>query len=100
MASDAGRSTRHSQWDQCCAPPGFSAGGRDLLTEQMKLEAVVVTEAMAEEEERRSALAKTVHITALHANTKPRQPMRNSAGSCRMRGGKLHALTPTAPSPH
>lgn len=49
----------------------------------MKLEAVVVTEAAAEEEESRRAFAKTVHITALHANTKPTQPMRSSTGSCR-----------------
>lgn len=83
----------------CCAPPGFSIWGRDLLTEKMKLEAVVVTEAMAEEEESRRAFAKTVHITVLHANTKPRQPMRNSTGSCRMKGKKTHAFPPTARSP-
>ena len=51
----------------------------------MKLEAVVVTEAVAEEEESRRAFAKIVHITALHANTKPTQPMRSSTGSCRMK---------------
>jgi len=54
----------------------------------MKLEAVVVTEAAAEEKESRRAFAKTVHITALHANTKPIQPMRSSTGSCRMKGEK------------
>lgn len=47
----------------------------------MKLEAVVVTEAEAEEEDSRRAFAKTVHITALHAHTKPMQPTWSSTGS-------------------
>ncbi|RXM96720.1 hypothetical protein EOD39_15345 [Acipenser ruthenus] len=37
----------------------------------MKLEAVVVTVALAEEEEYLSALAKQVHITALQVNSNP-----------------------------
>lgn len=52
---------------------GFSAWGRGLLIEEMKLEAVVVTEVAAEEEESRKAFVKTVHITALHTNTRPTQ---------------------------
>lgn len=51
------------------------------MAEEMKLEAVVVTEAVAEEEESRRAFAKTVHMTALQAHTKPMQPTRNSTGS-------------------
>lgn len=58
----------------------------NLLTEEMKLEAVVVTEAVAEEEESRRAFAKTVHMTALQAHTKPMQPTRSSTGSCRTKG--------------
>lgn len=51
------------------------------MAEEMKLEAVVVTEAEAEEEDSRRAFAKTVHITALHAHTKPMQPTWSSTGS-------------------
>lgn len=43
------------------------------IAEEMKLEAVVVTEVAAEEEESRKAFVKTVHITALHTNTRPTQ---------------------------
>lgn len=49
----------------------------------MKLEAVVVTEAAAEEEESRKAFVKTAHITALHTNTSPTQMRRSNTGSCR-----------------
>lgn len=72
---------------------GFSARGRALLTEEMKLEAVVVTEAAAEEEESRKALVKTVHITALHTNTRPAQLRRSSTGSCRTKQKTLCIFT-------
>lgn len=62
---------------------GFSVWGRGLLTEEMKLEAVVVTEAAAEEEESRKAFVKTVHITAFNTNTRPTQLRRSNTGSCR-----------------
>lgn len=45
-----------------------------VLTEEMKFEAVDVTVAVAEEEECFKAFAKKVHITALHANTRPPHP--------------------------
>ena len=42
-----------------------------LLTEEMKLEAVVATVALAEEKECLRALEKKVHITVLHINRRP-----------------------------
>lgn len=63
------------------APLGFGTLGLNVLTEEMKLEAVVVTEAEAEEEDSRRAFAKTVHMTALQAHTKPMQPTWSSTGS-------------------
>lgn len=62
---------------------GFSVWGRGLLTEEMKLEAVVVTEAAAEEDESRKAFVKTVHIIAFNTNTRPTQLRRSNTGSCR-----------------
>lgn len=56
----------------------------------MKLEAVVVTEAAAEEEESRKAFVKTVHITALHTNTRPTQLRRSNTGSCKTEQKTLH----------
>ena len=47
------------------------ANERRLLTEDMKLEAVVVTVVWVEEEEYLSALARKVHITALQVNRSP-----------------------------
>ena len=44
---------------------------RPLLTEDMKLEAVVVTVVRVEEEEYLSALARKVHITALQVKSSP-----------------------------
>lgn len=44
---------------------------RLLLTEDMKLEAVVVTVVRVEEDEYLSALARKVHITALQVNSSP-----------------------------
>lgn len=41
------------------------------LTEDMKLEAVVVTVVQVEEDEYLSALARKVHITALQVNSSP-----------------------------
>lgn len=41
------------------------------LTEDMKLEAVVVTVVQVEEEEYLSALARKVHITALQVKSSP-----------------------------
>lgn len=66
------------------------------MAEEMKLEAVVVTEAEAEEEDSRRAFAKTVHITALHAHTKPMQPTWSSTGSC----GMLCGVRPFTPTHH
>lgn len=43
------------------------------LTEDMKLEAVVVTVVQVEEEEYLSALARKVHITALQVKSSPPQ---------------------------
>lgn len=63
-----------------------------LLTEDMKLEAVVVTVALAEEEEYLSALAKKVHITALHVKSSP--PQRRRRGMCSYSGDThTHILT-------
>lgn len=73
---------------------GFGVWGRGLLTEKMKLEAVVVTEAAAEEEESRKAFVKTVHITALHTNTRPTQLRRSNTGSCRTKWKILCIFTP------
>lgn len=42
-----------------------------LLTEDMKLEAVVVTVVRVEEEEYLSALSRKVHITALQVKRRP-----------------------------
>jgi len=53
----------------------------------------VVTEAEAEEEDSRRAFAKTVHITALHAHTKPMQPTWSSTGSCGTKGKSLIIFT-------
>lgn len=64
------------------------------MAEEMKLEAVVVTEAVAEEEESRRAFAKTVHMTALQAHTKPMQPTRSSTGS--QPPAPLRGLAPSA----
>lgn len=75
------------------APLGFGTLGMNVLTEEMKLEAVVVTEAEAEEEDSRRAFAKTVHITALHAHTKPMQPTWSSTGSCGTKGKSLIIFT-------
>lgn len=44
---------------------------RRALTEDMKLEAVVVTVVQVEEEEYLSALARKVHITALQVKSSP-----------------------------
>lgn len=44
---------------------------RQLLTEDTKLEAVVVTVVRVEEEEYLSALARKVHITALQVKSRP-----------------------------
>lgn len=41
------------------------------LTDDMKLEAVVVTVVQVEEDEYLSALARKVHITALHVKSSP-----------------------------
>lgn len=65
----------------------------NVLTEEMKLEAVVVTEAEAEEEDSRRAFAKTVHMTALQAHTKPMQPTRSRTGSCGTKGKELIIFT-------
>lgn len=42
-----------------------------LLTDEMKLEAVVVTVVWVEEEEHLSALERKVHITALQVKSSP-----------------------------
>lgn len=47
-----------------------------ILTEDKKFEAVVVTVAAADDEEYLKALAKKVHMAALHRNTRPAQPRR------------------------
>lgn len=46
--------------------------------DEIKFEAVVVTVAAADEEENLNALAKNVHIAALHRNTSPIQQRRRS----------------------
>lgn len=58
----------------------------DVLTEEMKLEAVDVTVAVAEEEEYLRALAKNVHITALQANMRPPHPARSIRENCKTIG--------------
>lgn len=50
------------------------------LTEEMKLDAVVVTVALAEEEQCRRALEKEVHMMALQVNNRP--PHSNRKGIC------------------
>ena len=55
-------------------------GIKEILTEEMKLEAVVVTVVRVEEEEYLRALARNVHITALQVNSMP--PHRRRNGMC------------------
>ena len=52
-----------------------------VLTEEMKLEAVVVTVVWVQEEEDRRALARKVHITALHVNSSPPHSRRSGMWS-------------------
>ncbi len=63
------------------SPSHRSAPGTTLiLTEEMKLEAVVVTVVRVEEHELRRALARNVHITALQVNSRP--PHSSLRGMC------------------
>lgn len=54
-----------------------------MLTEEMKLDAVVVTVALAEEEQCRSALEKKVHMTALQVNSRLPHSRRRGMWSCK-----------------
>ena len=53
------------------------------LTEEMKLDAVVVTVALAEEEQCLRALEKKVHMTALQVNSRPTHSSRRGMWSCK-----------------
>lgn len=53
-----------------------------MLTEETKLDAVVVTVALAEEEQCRRALEKKVHMTALQVNSRPPHSSRRGMWSC------------------
>lgn len=64
-----------------------------MLTEEMKLEAVVVTVVRADEHELRSALARKVHITALQVNSRP--PHSSLRGMCSCHGIKWDGLETT-----
>lgn len=58
----------------------------------MKLDVVVVTVTVAVEEEYLKALAKKVHIMALHINTRPPQTIRSIMDTCRTIGSKNYDL--------
>lgn len=62
--------------------------------EDKKFEAVVVTVAAADDEEYLKALAKKVHMAALHRNTRPAQPRRRM----RWNQSQISARSPTAAS--
>lgn len=70
-------------------------GGNDdnnnKLTEEMKLDAVVVTVARAEEEQCRRALEKNVHMVALQASRRAPHSSRRGMPSC---GHKRDELEP------
>jgi len=59
-----------------------------MLTEEMKLEAVVVTVVRADEHELLRALARKVHITALQVNSRPPHSSRRGMCSCHGESGK------------
>ncbi|KAK5892903.1 hypothetical protein CesoFtcFv8_013249 [Champsocephalus esox] len=64
-----------------------------ILTEEMKLDAVVVTVALAEEEQCLSALEKKAHMTALQESSRPAHSSRRGSSSCtREERGQLCSL--------
>lgn len=56
------------------------------LTEEIKFDAVVVTVALAEEEQWRRALENKVHMTALQVKSRPPHSSRRGTWSCKITG--------------
>ncbi len=59
----------------------------------MKLDAVVVTVALAEEEQCRRALEKKVHMTALQVNSRQPHSSRRGMSSCKHMQNKKTAVS-------